>query len=559
MAIRFDAAGDYISRTASVPASDPFSVSFWMYITADRNAAGTLFILVNAGGTSFVDVHLKSDGTTLEIGTSYAGNSGGGTSLSTGTWYHIALVRSGASHTLYLNGVSDQTLSNAGTFTTATMGMGSNTVTWLNGRLACIKVWDAALTQSEIQQEMNVIRPVRTNNLNLWTPNFPGATERLADYSGNGRNWTANGTLTDEDPPPVSWGAQTPFGLLVSTATAYSLNLESGSYAISGAAATVTRTRLFNAAAGSYALTGAANSLLAGRALNLGAGSYSVSGAALTLLRTRIFNLAAGSYTLSGVATGLLYGRIMALGSGAYSLTGQAASLLVGRLLNLAAGSYSLTGQAASLLVNRLLTLGPGNYTVTGAAASLLYARIVNLAAGAYTLAGFDATLVVTGAGGYTLILGSGSYSITGQPAALTAARMLNLSAGAYALTGADLVTLYARLMALGSGAYTLSGASLPGGVARLLAANAGAYTVNGNDQTLTATRLLILAAAQYLIAGAAADLASQVNAHDYHIIVASRARACGEAYNQIDANETDRADGQATKRVRPKAVRRVR
>lgn len=206
MAIRFDAAGDYIIRTANLPASDVFTVSFWFRIVTDVNAIGYIWLLTNSGGTSTVSARLKADGTTLEIATSYGGNSPGGTSLSVGVWYHLAFVRNGSAHTLYLNGVSDQTLSAAGTFTAANMLMASNSVNYVNGRMAAIKIWDAALTQDEVRREMYTIRPMRRANINLWAPGFPGTTERVNDYSGNGRDWTAVGALADEAGPPVPWG-----------------------------------------------------------------------------------------------------------------------------------------------------------------------------------------------------------------------------------------------------------------------------------------------------------------------------------------------------------------
>lgn len=211
MAIRIDAAGDYISRTTDLPAvnfADPTSASFWIRIVTDRNAAGNLFVISNNTGAIYQTVSLTTDGTTLRGETS-GGTGVDGTSLSVGQDYHIGYTRLGNSLKVYLNGVLDITVTNGpADYAAAFMLMGSNTVSWLNGRLSNIKIWTAELTQAEMQLEMMTIRPARFANLYLWTPNFPGATERLLDYSGNGRNWTANGTLTDEDPPPVSWGAK---------------------------------------------------------------------------------------------------------------------------------------------------------------------------------------------------------------------------------------------------------------------------------------------------------------------------------------------------------------
>jgi len=113
---------------------------------------------------------------------------------------------------LYVNGSLILTnTNNVGSRGSATrLELGNATTandTPLNGRVAYLKAWTAALSEAEILAEVNAIRPVRALNLYGFWPAFPGSGERIADYSGNGRSWTEGGTLTDEDPPPVSWGA----------------------------------------------------------------------------------------------------------------------------------------------------------------------------------------------------------------------------------------------------------------------------------------------------------------------------------------------------------------
>jgi hypothetical protein len=54
-----------------------------------------------------------------------------------------------------------------------------------------------------------VLRPIRTADLHLWTPMLASssASDAAKDYSGNGRDWTVNGSPTITDGPPVGWGA----------------------------------------------------------------------------------------------------------------------------------------------------------------------------------------------------------------------------------------------------------------------------------------------------------------------------------------------------------------
>lgn len=134
-----------------------------------------------------------------------------GSTISVGTWNHMAMVVEGTGagqFKAYLNGVLDVTHDGNVAVTAGRMIFGNNVDSqFLNGRVAAIKVWDVALTADEIKQEVRCIRPVRLASLNSGFPMFPGSGERVRDYSGLGRNLVEAGTLVDEDPPDVSWGA----------------------------------------------------------------------------------------------------------------------------------------------------------------------------------------------------------------------------------------------------------------------------------------------------------------------------------------------------------------
>lgn len=218
MAIRFDASADRILRTSDlINYNSAYTWMAWVYLVSDLNDYGSIFGLNtndNTGQDNEDWLGLDLDGTTLQV---YVNNGGthtsvNGTSLSTGTWYNITLVReSTSSIKAYLNGVLDITNTTSVTGRTAATRMESGAIystneVRLNGRVAAIKAWSKALTQAQIQNEMYSVLPHDFNSVYGFYPTFPGATERLADYSGNGRNWTAGGTLTDEDSPPIVWG-----------------------------------------------------------------------------------------------------------------------------------------------------------------------------------------------------------------------------------------------------------------------------------------------------------------------------------------------------------------
>lgn len=206
MAVRFSASGESLSIGS--PPSGGLTIMGWLYVLADQGDFATMFAVGTATASSLRHFDL-SGGEVVHLYDG-DGNNDTGTTLSLNTWYHVCLTDSDADDRQrgYLNGVLDVSLTQADARSTTTLFIGNNFGDeWQDGRMAYVKVWNAELTAGEILQEMNTIRPVRTADLWAWLPTLPGTPERARDYSGNGRNFTENGTLSDEDPPSVSWGA----------------------------------------------------------------------------------------------------------------------------------------------------------------------------------------------------------------------------------------------------------------------------------------------------------------------------------------------------------------
>ncbi len=216
MAIRFDNATDYIRRTTNLPDyNSVYTIMGWFRLVSNLNSYGALFILAQSA-SSYDGLYLGASGNDLVIigdGNFLGYVETAVQTLTTGVDYHLALVRnSPTSLQAFVNGALAATqATDQGTGRAAANVLESGNFFYagsepVSARVSHIKAWDANLSADEIAREVNSIRPVKLDNLNAWYPTLPGATERLADYSGNGRNWTAGGTLTDEDGPPVSWG-----------------------------------------------------------------------------------------------------------------------------------------------------------------------------------------------------------------------------------------------------------------------------------------------------------------------------------------------------------------
>jgi hypothetical protein len=219
MAVRFDAAADRLLLTTSLfDYNANYTVMGWFYLTSDLNA-NTTFVSINNTTSNIDQMRTTSTGTLLQLSVTVGGTNttGNGSDLSISTWYHLAMVReSVTSLRLYLNGVSNATNARSVTGRTAAarFELGASLAAngeRLDGRCYALKAWSSDLTASEVLQEMNTIRPRRTANLYGWWPTLPGSGERARDYSGNGHDFTESGTLTDEDPPPVSWGSSSLF------------------------------------------------------------------------------------------------------------------------------------------------------------------------------------------------------------------------------------------------------------------------------------------------------------------------------------------------------------
>lgn len=216
MAVRLDASGDALTLSTGVFShNSAYTWMGWVRFTNLGSWEAAFCIGSNRSDVLAVDFAGKNDSNQWALGannnTTYQNLEAG--SVSTGTWYHMAIVRSSTSNVvMYINGAVMITNGNsvAGRTASSRIDIGrssSSNGDAMNGRIFGMKAWTTNLSQAQVQQEMNLIRPVNTTSLWGWWPVFAGATERARDYSGNARNWTESGTLTDEDPPPVSWGA----------------------------------------------------------------------------------------------------------------------------------------------------------------------------------------------------------------------------------------------------------------------------------------------------------------------------------------------------------------
>lgn len=479
MAIRFDASGDSLRITSNpLNYNADYTICGWFRMTTDTNTYTTPLGIFGATEDYYCDaLECDTDGTTLMVtsnrssGFAYT-NIG---SLSTATWYYLALSRSGSS-------LTGKIITTAGAVTTqtitkATGGESVDVMTisewgnaggelW-NGRVCAVKAWSAALTEVEIINEMWTIAPRRGSNLYGWWPMFPGATERLADYSGNAHPWTAVGTLADEDPPPVSWGAVVLYDDYVPSSSN-----------INGAAS-ITLDALTASGAGTVTVSGAATPTLS--ALTSAAtGTVSIGGVASPTLGT-LTSSAAGTVAIVGASSPTLAALTLSAAGvvGSTPLNG-AADITLGAVTTGAAGTVTIIGVSSPTLGT--ITLGAvGTVSISGAASP-------SLAALTLSSTGVVGSLPITGTADIALSnltgAGAGTVSITGA-ASPALASLTSAAAGIVAVSGAASITLSALILTATSGLYTFG--LTPAERIYFIAYSDRIYTPPGEDRIFTA------------------------------------------------------------------------
>lgn len=206
MSIVFDAAADRLKITASpITWDNDITEMGWFYINALTGALQTFMTPLRDDVSGYIFVGTLSGGQ-LYLETS-PGTSITGSPLSTGTWYHVAYTwKAGVGCELFLDGTSIGTASApsiGGTPATQMERGGWRTTNGnrLDGRTGANKSWQGRiLTSTEINAEKNFA--VAQSPTSLYGQWYLQTASDLADYSGNGNNWSALGVLTSADDPP---------------------------------------------------------------------------------------------------------------------------------------------------------------------------------------------------------------------------------------------------------------------------------------------------------------------------------------------------------------------
>lgn len=216
MAVRFDADGEHYFSTLSVP-TPPFTITWWETIDVGRGADdGHISVVANdwnEGWSVFAGDAVGFGNNQFYVFEWPGGKTiNGPAGLTLGSYYRYALVVNGASSALYwaqgFGALSSNTgdLSSTASVTTLVIGRAAFS-RWHNGRITAVKLWGAALTQAEIDNEHRFYTAGRRANL---VHEHPFLAPELTDYSGNGAALSGGTGAAVGDGPPIPWGPARP-------------------------------------------------------------------------------------------------------------------------------------------------------------------------------------------------------------------------------------------------------------------------------------------------------------------------------------------------------------
>ena len=152
----FDGTNDYadLNNSFSYASGSPFSVSTWFKsasFSGDQTLVGSN--IVNDGGLTVL-----TSSVIWIVADSGGGCAYGINTLSTNTWYHLAVTKSsGNSITLYINGNSEGSCSQGSSTNTFRL-LGTDRTTFnspLNGQLDDVQIFNYALTAQQVKTVMN--------------------------------------------------------------------------------------------------------------------------------------------------------------------------------------------------------------------------------------------------------------------------------------------------------------------------------------------------------------------------------------------------------------------
>jgi len=210
-ALSFNGTDNSVTTSAYVvPTSGDFTVEFWAKVPALLSSPTSLHEFVSQGssGSGFYLGYDQSSGN-LRAGDLYQAT---GVACPLNQWFHLALVNSGGTATLYINGIQRGTpktgysISAAGSFfTIGQQFSGFNEP--INGSIDELRVWSVARTPAEIKQSMLAgVAPSTTGLVAYYNFNEGSGTTVGNSTATTGLDGAVQGTAPSWPSSPIQTG-----------------------------------------------------------------------------------------------------------------------------------------------------------------------------------------------------------------------------------------------------------------------------------------------------------------------------------------------------------------
>jgi hypothetical protein len=184
------------TSAAIVPSTGDFTVEFWGLIPALGTGAHEF---VSQGGTAGSNFYIGYDATSgnIQAGDKWAST---GVAMPVGTWTHFALVNSGGTATLYVNGASMGSQTGYSiTSGTANFAIGEqyNGTGFINGTIDQLRIWNIARSTSDIKTGLyGVVDPATPGLVAYYQMNEGTGTTLANSTATTGLDGTLTGAAT---------------------------------------------------------------------------------------------------------------------------------------------------------------------------------------------------------------------------------------------------------------------------------------------------------------------------------------------------------------------------
>ena len=217
-----------------------------------------------------------------------------------------------------------------------------------------------------------------------------------------------------------------------------------------------------------------------GATIELASGSFAITGATIDSLHHQRIAVESGSFALTGAAVDTLQNTRIGIESGSFAITGAAIDSLHHQRVELESGSFAISGSTIDTLQNIRVEIESGSFTLTGASIDSFYDRITTLESGAFVLTGSVIDTAVSGVS--TIELEAGSFALTGAEIDSLHHQRIGLASGSFAISGSAIDSLVTLLVDLESGSFVLTGSNINQLYHQITTLESGAFTLTGAE-----------------------------------------------------------------------------